>query len=259
MESQKEMTITQLYDLLKESQEKQTEKLLEELQTNQKHIHKKIEINEKAIEELRYKHLHLERKYRKNNIVIFGLKATGENLFEYTIEQLNNLLEISLSLRDVNNIYTIGKAGGNQGILVQFISYLSKQEVFKNVTKLKNKNISIAHDLCPEDQKTNKILVKHLKQARAKNQAAKIIGNKIEIRNKIYTVEELDPLSSRSESSADEEEGDNSEEREGKAANDHKPEQEIQTNINRRNKKPSKQIIPNREITTRSKPASKYP
>lgn len=192
MASQNEMTISELYNLLKKTQEEQTIKLLEEFRVSQKDTITKIEKNKEEIDDLHAKNLSLERKIRKNNIIVFGLKTNNENLLNTCIDKLNNLLGTSIKNSDINNIYTIGKEEKKKGIHIEFISHLVKQEIYKNISKLKNTKISIVNDLCPEDQDTHRILVKHLKEARARNHTAKIIGHKLEINNKLFTAEELE-------------------------------------------------------------------
>lgn len=199
------MTIEELYGKLKETQEKQTQIVLEELKNNQAIIHEKIEKIEKQVQELQLQYLTLERKSRKNNIVIFGLETSKDNLLNDTLQKLNNLMHISLTRSDVNNIYTVGKEEDKQGILVQFTNYFAKQEVFKNVGELKNQDqkISIVNDLCVQDQKTHKKLIKHLKEAKEKNQKARIVGHKLEINGETFSAEELDL---ESENDSDDEE-----------------------------------------------------
>lgn len=199
-----EMTISRLYELMNKSQEDQTKKILEELKLSQNKFSQKIEGTEKAIKNLENKNLTIERKLRKNNIVIFGLTVEKETLLDDTISQLTGLLNISLSVADINNINLIGKQEQSQGILIQFVSNLKKQEIFKNVSKLKNKKISILNDLCLEDQETHRKLVKHLKEAKAKKLSARIIGHRLEINKTLYTIEDLEQLENYSKEESDE-------------------------------------------------------
>lgn len=52
----------------------------------------------------------------------------------------------------------------------------------------------LANDLCPEDREDLKVLVKHLKIAKASNIQAKIKGLKLMIDNKEYTAEQLQQI-----------------------------------------------------------------
>lgn len=81
--------------------------------------------------------------------------------------------------------------GSNKGILAQFISYLSKRAVFRNVTKLKGK-ITIVNDLSKEDFEKQKIFFKHSWEARKNNQKATLKGLELEIDDHIYTLQDLE-------------------------------------------------------------------
>ncbi|KAG5858441.1 hypothetical protein JTB14_002805, partial [Gonioctena quinquepunctata] len=121
----------------------------------------------------------------------FGLFTSNdwENLLNTTLEQLNIIFGCKLDERDINNIHLIGK---KNTIIVEFISNLQKQKIFKHLYKLKGTGISITHDLRPEDRELNRNLVHHLKEARAKNQKAHIKNFKLFVNAVPYTIEELE-------------------------------------------------------------------
>lgn len=152
-------------------------------------VSQKIENFEGKLREIQESIAFIERANRKNNIVIFGIETDRENLLKTTISQLNNTFGCNLQERDINNLYVIGK---KNTIIVEFVSYLSKKFIFKQLYKLKGTGISITNDLRPEDQKINKTLVKHLKEARAKNQKAHIKNLKLYVNGVPYTIEELE-------------------------------------------------------------------
>ena len=100
-------------------------------------VENSVKITEGLIEEnkiLKNKVEYLENKARKNNIVIYGLKVE-ENLQENTLCQLENLLNVKINQCDLNNIYRIGQQDNisERPILVEFLSFLKKQEVIKIV------------------------------------------------------------------------------------------------------------------------------
>lgn len=136
--------------------------------------------------------LNLERTTRKNNIIIFGLSIDNHDisLLEFALNKLNSLLEIDLRESDINNIFIIKSDKGDL-VKVEFISYLKKNLIFKNITKLKGTKIFIANDLCIEDRATQKILQQHLKLARSKNYFAKIKGQTLIINGEVYTAQKL--------------------------------------------------------------------
>lgn len=209
MDTNKELSTNELYELLVKVSENQTRDLKEQIKLSIETQNKTIKIANEKLEKLANRCLYLERKSRKNNIIIFGLEIK-EHLLKETITTLNSLLNLNYSESDINNIYKIGQ-GSNPPIVVEFISFLRKIEVFKDLDKLKKlkeKNIAISNDLCEEDRKEQKLLRKYLKEAREKQLNAKIRGNKLEINNILYTVNQLEngdinPENSSSDSEVD--------------------------------------------------------
>ncbi|CAG9825698.1 unnamed protein product [Phaedon cochleariae] len=92
-----------------------------------------------------------------------------------------------------------GEQAKNRRILIEFITYLKKQTIFKNVSKLKGKKISILHDRCEEDREKQNVLLRHHKEARKRNKQTRIKGLKLEIESKLYTPEELEYTDSEKE------------------------------------------------------------
>lgn len=150
----------------------------------------------------------LERKIRKNNIVLFGLDLTGTDFIARTIEQLNELFGLNLTSSDINNIYRVGKSN-NPPVIVEFVSFLKKKEIFKDVTKLKSlktRNIAVSNDLCYEDREEQKVLRRHYRLAKEKNLQTKIKGHKLEIEGKLYAAGDLEQPEYETVSSESEEE-----------------------------------------------------
>ncbi|CAH1113533.1 unnamed protein product [Psylliodes chrysocephalus] len=93
-------------------------------------------------------------------------------------------------------------------LILEFISFLKKQEIYKNIKKLKGTGVAIANDASYEDRTKQRILVHHLKEAKIQNLSARIKGFSLEIEDKLYTVEDLKELEESLVSSSDSEEGD---------------------------------------------------
>lgn len=173
-----------LYELLKASNEEQTKILAQE-------ITKLKTLTDQRVEALSVRCTNSERARRKNNVVVFGLEI-GDQLVNNTISEINRLLELNIQEQDINNIYYVGKQERKRGIVIEFVSYLKKLSIFKNVKKLKGTKVAIVNDLIPEDRLINKILVKHLKIAKQENKQARIRGNLLEIEGKKYTADQLE-------------------------------------------------------------------
>lgn len=194
MGTSKELSTNELYELLVKANEEQTKDIKEQIQRSTEIQNETIRTLSGKLEKLSNRCLYLERKSRKNNIIIFGLKINDDKLLaNETIAMLNNLLGLNYYAGDINNIYKIGK-DSNPPIVVEFISFLRKIEIFKDaekLKKLKEKNIAISNDLCEEDRQDQKLLRRHLKDAREKKLNANIKGNKLEINKVLYTISQL--------------------------------------------------------------------
>lgn len=165
---------------------KENNKILNQLQTNTK----RLDTLENKYNALELRCIQLDRIQRKNNIIIFGLQSSPQNLLNFVIDKLEQLLEIKINKHYINNIYQL-KGKNPNPIKLEFTSNLVKQEIVKNSKKLKGTNISIVHDLCLEDREDNKVLYSHLKAARANNQRARIKGKTLEVEEDIYTIQQL--------------------------------------------------------------------
>lgn len=138
---------------------------------------------------------HIERSTKKNNILVFGLKEDIQNSAVNICNTLTKLLEVEVSVNDLNNVYSIKSLRNT--VKVEFISNLKKTEILRNARKLKDSGISIAQDLTFMQREENKLLRKYLKKARENPvNTSYIKGNKLYVNNKCYTVDELEELDS---------------------------------------------------------------
>ncbi|KAG5900537.1 hypothetical protein JTB14_022844 [Gonioctena quinquepunctata] len=70
----------------------------------------------------------VERKNKSNNWVIFGFdKDPAEISPQILINELNKLREVNVDIRDINNIYCMGK-NKNCPIKVEFVTQLKKRD-----------------------------------------------------------------------------------------------------------------------------------
>lgn len=187
MDSSKTLTTNELYRLLVAENQKQTKEISQQISS----LSSKLSKCNKKVEKLESRYLNLERSKRKNNIIIFGSQI-NDNLLDETLNLINSKLDLNVTISQINNIYQIGKQPEKKGIVIEFISFLTKKLVFQNVKKLKGTGIAIANDLIAEDRENQKILLKHLRLKREENIEAKIKGNSLVIGDKHYSVHELE-------------------------------------------------------------------
>lgn len=195
-----EISNSELMQKLESIINKNSEEIKQEIKGISNQLNGKLEQLEKRCIRLENRVISLERKSRKNNIIIFGLDISQDDLLNSTVKKLNDLLEIEITASDVNNIYV---TRNKNNIIIEFISFLKKLCVIKNTKKLKGTGIFIDHDLSPEDRLKNKILYHNLKAAQNKNYKAYIKNHKLYINGKSYTPEELEPLEDSSKNVED--------------------------------------------------------
>nr|CAI5829370.1 unnamed protein product [Callosobruchus analis] len=197
--------------IIHEANEKQTAEIKEEIRKEIEEISLKFkkEIDAKVSEfelkytELKQKYEQLETELRKNNIIIFGLEtAERETLRDVVIDKVNSLLQLTLTSKDINDIYTIGKQSTKKPIVVKLTSYLMKQDILKKCRLLKGTGIAISVELTLEERQEQKILRQHLKRARSMKLNAFIKNKKLIINGEEYTAQQL----SREEEDTDSEE-----------------------------------------------------
>ncbi|CAG9760248.1 unnamed protein product [Ceutorhynchus assimilis] len=184
-----------MYKLLTEQNNAQTQKLTKQIQESESNVTRKFNSFNRKIEKIHEKNVSFERKIRRNNILLFGFNSENCNsLIKDTLAKLNELFGTNIRESDINNLYKLGRKGDSP-ILIEFLSYLKKSELFKDAEKLralKNTGYAISNDLCNEDREELKIIKKHFKKARDEEKQVKIKGLTLELEGKIYTAKQLE-------------------------------------------------------------------
>lgn len=91
----------------------------------------------------------LEQYQRRNSLRIFGREELpGENTDEIVLEVAKKL-RVPLSLNDIDRSHRVGRkeAGKKRPIIVKFISYRKRREMFAAKRQLKNTGTTIREDL----------------------------------------------------------------------------------------------------------------
>lgn len=185
------MTNDELFLKLKILQEEHTQKITEEIKNNKTELEKKIQITSNKVASLETQNLSSERKRRKNNIILFGVEVHKSEILDQTIQIIKDLFGLNLNPWEINNAYIVGKEEEKRGLVIEFVSFFQKINIYRNIEKLKGKNITVINDLCPQDREEQKVLIKYLKIARSKKLEAKIVDFKLIIENRVYTTKEL--------------------------------------------------------------------
>lgn len=189
-----EMTIAELYNKLTAHNTEQTSLIREEIHTFVSKITETVEHLKTEVREIKNKNLLLERRVRKNNVIIFGVNLNTDNILKETLDTINHHLHTNLVESDINNIRLVGRGQRSLPIILEFVSFLKKVTIFKNIRNLKGTGIAISNDLCREDREQNRTLVKYYKKAKSEKIDASIKNGKLLVDGKSYTVSELKSL-----------------------------------------------------------------
>lgn len=99
-----------LFELIQKANKQQTLELKDECRDIIKEINDKLDATNKEVDLLKLRCLKIERNSRRNNIIVFGMKASNEKLLPpEVITKLNELLKIQLRKHDIGNIFKLGK------------------------------------------------------------------------------------------------------------------------------------------------------
>lgn len=92
----------------------------------------------------------LEMYSRRNCLRIFGVKETeSEDTDKLVIENVAKKISVNLTLQDIDRSHRVGRqiTGKNRPIIVKFVSYRKRNEMFRSKRLLKHTGITIREDL----------------------------------------------------------------------------------------------------------------
>lgn len=92
----------------------------------------------------------LEMYSRRNCLRIFGVEETeNEDTDRLVIEKVANKISVNLSLQDIDRSHRVGRqvTGKNRPIIVKFVSYRKRNEMFRSKRLLKQTGMTIREDL----------------------------------------------------------------------------------------------------------------
>lgn len=196
-----EISNAKLLELITQTIDSRFEQLSNKIDHNNKILADRLQLANSTIDKLQEENLALkeridilERNIRKKNIAVYGINVDedGNNLLSNSISTLNDIFgKHFLKPGDIANIYHPKKENISTPIIIEFLTYSKKEDIFKNLHRLKDTGVTIYNDLSKVDRKINKVLKNKLKEARKKNIDAKIKGKSIVVAGKEYTYENL--------------------------------------------------------------------
>lgn len=186
-----------LIEILKKELSKQTATLSREINKLEVKVKQEGEETRNAITGFRGRLTKVEnsvrdfdRILRKNNLVISGLSTGGDDLVLSTLDFLNQSLGVSVSEDKINNIFRLNNS--KPGLIkVEFTSFLTKNIILKNKSKLRGTKVYINEDLGEHDRADLRLLKQHLKQAKEKNLRSFIRGLNLFVNGEKFTAADL--------------------------------------------------------------------
>jgi len=90
-----------------------------------------------------------EQYSRRNNLRIFGVKEEASEDTDQLVMDVASKVNVDISVGSIDRSHRVGKvtAGKPRPIIVKFVSYADRREVFHNKKQLKNSSITIREDL----------------------------------------------------------------------------------------------------------------
>ena len=143
-----------------------------------------------------------KEELKRQNILIQGIVESPYKKTKSYVTDLLKFLGVNVNSSTVTSIYRVGpkrkKTGRSRPIKVKFSSNLSKQEMFKNITKLKDsedwKGIGINDDLSEEKLSKQHDLRALAALARSKGQTAQQRGDYLIINDQKFSYRDIDDL-----------------------------------------------------------------
>lgn len=163
-------------------------------------LQKKIEDRDREIqnlkEELDLKTDQLEMYSRRNCLRIFGLaEEEGENTDEKVIAVARKI-SVDLSINDIDRSHRVGRKidGKSRPVIVKFVSYRKRREVFQSKRKLKGQNITIREDLTRQRLEVLRAAISRFQQRNVWTEDGQVVVNTGSGRFRLQTMSDLSHL-----------------------------------------------------------------
>lgn len=108
-----EVTVDCIKNLLEAANSAQSAELKQYIEDNIRDVSEELRETRERLGDLEKRHVLLERKLRKNNVVLFGMETTDQDLKNLVLSSLNEKLQTTLHSSDLSNVYKIGRGTYN--------------------------------------------------------------------------------------------------------------------------------------------------
>ncbi|XP_065673875.1 uncharacterized protein LOC136090827 [Hydra vulgaris] len=128
----------------------------------------------------------LEDRNRRNNLRIVGIKEANNETFNDVLKKVSLLFKEDLEIADpvvIERAHCVGKFNGKpRTIVCKILNWQDKENILSNARKLKGKNIFINEDYSDETMRIRKELFVQAKIHRGNGKYAKVIYNRLVVR-----------------------------------------------------------------------------
>ena len=165
-------------------------------------INKKMQATKTENTILKEKLLYLDTYIRRENLKFSGIpedkKESNKDCKRKLLDVIKDKLGIESNQIQFQRCHRLGpktqKSGKSREIIARFLRFGDRQEVWFNRNKLKNTNIVIHEDFPFEIEERRSKLYPSFKAARKANKQASLIGDKLYIEGRRYTVDTLNEI-----------------------------------------------------------------
>lgn len=155
-----------------------------------------IEDMEKENKILRNKVIDMQERSMRDNLIFTGINEDNQQNFEDTEKLVQDLIKNKLDIQEeieIERIHRFGRRFGDRPrpIVVRFSRYKQRELIRKKARELKGTGYGIHEQYPHEIERVRKELYPVLRQARAWNNKAVLIKDKLYINNKLYVFPEM--------------------------------------------------------------------
>ena len=182
---------------------KEQGKLIQQLTTRIETCKAKSEFHQLQIDENRDEIERIDKKNRRYNLVIYGIPEENDKSARECVKDLFAELGLPFGVNHADAIYRIGPAKKGKKklqlpILCELVRKADKGEIFKRVSKLKDKplwkKVSIGDDLSPQQNRNRQDLRDLYALAKWEKVDVRLSGNALVIDNRRYLHKDIPNL-----------------------------------------------------------------
>ena len=171
--------------------------VLDRLKSIDDKIQSLMEGNEKIESRLKWvedKLSRLEDQSRRENLLFFGIKESKDETWDETERKISQFMKEKMGIdREIvfHRVHRLGRPRqgvNSRPIIAKFLLYKDKDLVLKNARKLKDTGFSVSEDFCEATREKRKMLLPHLKRAKAAKQRAFLKVDTLHIEGTVFHV-----------------------------------------------------------------------